>query len=213
MKYPHLSLSKDAEWNFADALVGAQGPLLNAVRDYAGRDADECVSRIWEKAWEQRRRFDPSVMNFDVWLWNIAQSVFGSMERERSERDKEINIADLEHFQKYDFSGQRWLSSRTRLYLQKCSTDNDRAAMFIDTDGVYEKVTTLMDQVLCPTARLALEYRSEGHSRRDIAEMLGITMGSLRGHLQRARADLRALLVEENNGSNGDGHHRDTVAA
>lgn len=166
-----------------DRLVGLYTPrLYRLVRRTAPdrAEAEAVVQEAWLRAWKNRRRCAPD-RPFFPWLASIAMNVARDAWRKRWPLD----FADLGEA----VEGIAAVETPAEAQLEAAEAA-DRLARHVDA--------------LRPEWRVILGLRYDGAlSYREIAEVLGIPLNTVRTHLRRARAALRARMEEEDAGSTG----------
>jgi len=166
-----------------DRLVEIHTPrLYRLVRRAApdGAEAEAVVQEAWLRAWKNRRRCAPN-RPFFPWLASIAMNVARDGWRKR----RPLDFADLgDVVEDIPAAG---LSAEGRL---EAAEARERLAKYVNE--------------LRPEWRMILGLRYDGELEyREIAGVLGIPLNTVRTHLRRARAALRARMEEDDAGPAG----------
>jgi RNA polymerase sigma-70 factor (ECF subfamily) len=141
-------------------------------------EAEALVQESWLRAWKNRRRCAPD-RPFFPWLARIAMNVARDVWRKR----RPLDFADLG--EAVELIAAPGPSAEGRLEAAEART---RLAQYVEA--------------LRPEWRMILALRYDGGLEyREIAEVLQIPLNTVRTHLRRARAALRAQMEEGNAGS------------
>ncbi len=148
-----------------------------ARRMTGSQDADELTQEIFVRAWQKLGTFRGESA-FGTWLHRLAVNVI--LERRRSRL--------VQRSRQYDDNESvfRWAASP--------STSPDLA---MDFDAAIERLPAGAREIF-------VLHDIEGHKHREIATLLGISSGTSKTQLHRARMLLRAHLTERKAG----GHER-----
>ena len=142
-------------------------------------DAEDLVQESMTRAYAGIRHFTPGT-NSRAWLFRILSNTFVSGYRKRQREPVQVLGAELETFSVADagFSGA------------SPSAEDAVLGQFANSE-VREALTEL------PECFRATVYLAdvEGYPYRDIAEMLGVPIGTVMSRLHRARAMLRKRLA------------------
>ena len=184
--YP-LSLRKGkpvkSQNRFVELLLPHQAALeaycRRAVHD--GNAVEDVIKAAVATAWRTFDRFKEGT-NFEAWIFRILAHEVLNQNR-RSERDFSLELQA--EIAETDLSAALTLE----LDYERLLTDLDHLAEHFDME-----VVLALDR-LNPGERNTFLLRSIGEfTYREIAEILGIPIGSVMGHLARARAKLREAL-------------------
>lgn len=176
-----------------DELVSRhQARIFNLARALVGDDgeADDLAQETFIRAWRALGRFRGDSA-FRTWLYRVAINVIRSHLAARSRRRA------VWGWWRHDTPG----GMRTALDVAD-ATDMERDAMRRE----------LIDRALAalpPDLRMAVTLRDvEGLEYREIADALGVPIGTVMSRISRARARLRPLLAPLLSGAtSGAGHH------
>ena len=141
------------------------------VRSIADRDlAADCVQETFVSAWRSRARFDPGKGSLGAWLLGIARHRVHDTYRSQSRTP----VAD---------------GSLERIDTADAASPSD--------DLIHRLLVADALEQLTARSRKALELAYfEGFSQSQIAERLGLPLGTVKSDVRRALLKLRALLGE-----------------
>ena len=142
--------------------------------------AEELAQDAFVKAFGALRSFDPSY-KFSNWILRIAHNV--AVDHLRKSRPPIVSIDD-------DASGREMADL---LADSREPTAFDRAVRQDFRDALESALATLRPEF----RRLVVMRYLEDMSYEDIAEVVGLPLGTVKSHLHRARAKLRAALSRE----------------
>lgn len=175
------ALDGDAE--AFDRLVGAHTErLYRVVRRFAADrgEAEALVQEAWLRAWRNRDRCSPD-RPFFPWLAGIALNAARDEWRKR----RPLDFADV---------GES---------VEAVASPGSSVEGRLEADEASERLRRLVEE-LRPEWRMVLALRYDGGLEYgEIATVLGIPINTVRTHLHRARAALRAGLEEGDRGPNG----------
>ena len=158
----------DAAWS---ALVAATiGPLYRLAASYAptAAEAEELTQEIYLKLWQNLHRYRPG-SSFMAWAWRVARNqLVDAWRRSRAERR------------------QAWLDPEILERLP--SGDDPHAAA--ERRQKLQLVAHGLRRIDSELAELVLLRDFAGWSYREIAESLGIPVGTVKSRLNRARLEL-----------------------
>ena len=156
--------------------------VYRMVRDRA--QAEDLAQETFVRAFQAIESYDPTY-KFSNWIFKIANN--HTIDHLRRRRLDTVSIDGSPHATS---TGEQ---ERTTLVL--ASTDESPAA--------YVEHKELGSQIERAIGRLRPEYRAvvllrhvEGHAYEEIAEILGIPLGTVKTYLHRARAELKESLAD-----------------
>ena len=162
----------------ADALLRT---ALRMTRNAA--DAEDLVQETYLKAYRFFDRFERGT-NIRAWLFKIMTNLFINSYRDRAKRPVETSFDDVE---------ESFLYNKLAEGAQKDGTNPEKE--------LFDKLYT--DEVQKALDRLPEEFRMvvqlnfvEGFSYQEIAEILGIELGTVKSRLHRGRKLLQKTLWE-----------------
>jgi RNA polymerase sigma-70 factor (ECF subfamily) len=166
-----------------DRLVEIHTPrLYRLVRRTAPDrgEAEAVVQEAWLRAWKKRVRCAPD-RPFFPWLATIAMNLARDTWRKR----RPLDFADLG-------------DAAEGIAAEAASTE-----ALIEASEARQRLARYVDE-LRPEWRMVLALRYDGELEySEIAGVLGIPLNTVRTHLRRARAALRARLEEDDAGPAG----------
>jgi len=135
--------------------------------------AEGLLGEVFRIAFEQRASFDPSRASARPWLYGIAANLVGR--HRRSER--------------------RRLHAMARLAARQPTDQNDvvgeQAAGSLDAAEAWSRLAGTVDALPAVEREALLLFAWENLSYDDIADALGVPVGTVRSRLNRARRRLR----------------------
>lgn len=134
-------------------------------------DADDLVQVALEKALTRLHQFEPGT-RLDSWLFRIVQTSFLDDRRKAQRRETEMAADQLENLPNAAKQG-----------------DTEQSAGLADIDRALALLPD--EQRLIVVAVLV-----EGHSYREVADMMALPIGTVMSRLSRARKALQAALSE-----------------
>lgn len=149
------------------------------AKGYGPEDARELTQQSFLRVFEGMERLESSFSGF---LYTTARNVYRNDVRRRHAQSRtgtEISADDVEG------ADQRYLAS-----------DDDVLARLVEEDEqdhMRQMLRTAID-ALPARRRQCLDLRLQGLEEREIADTLGISKGSVKTHLFKARQDLKSKL-------------------
>ncbi len=149
--------------------------LLPKLRSFALRlcrnpdQADDLVQTTCERAIRSLDQFDPAT-SLDSWMFRILQNLYFNSVRDSANRARLFDLAML------DYEG---------------SYDGDKAAA---NSLELQKVQAFIGKLDADNREVLLKIAVEGQSYKDVAEELGVPIGTVTSRLARARLKLREWL-------------------
>lgn len=156
--------------------------LLPKLRSFALRlcrnpdQADDLVQTTCERAIRSLDQFDPAT-RLDSWMFRILQNLYFNNVRDTANRARLFDLAMLDFEESYD--GAKAAASSLEL---------QRVQVFI---GELEE----------DSREVLLKIAIEGRSYKDVAEELGVPIGTVTSRLARARLKLREWLESSDAGT------------
>lgn len=156
--------------------------LLPKLRSFALRlcrnpdQADDLVQTTCERAIRSLDQFDPAT-RLDSWMFRILQNLYFNTVRDTANRARLFDLAMLDFEESYD--GAQAAASSLEL---------QRVQVFI---GELEE----------DSREVLLKIAIEGRSYKDVAEELGVPIGTVTSRLARARLKLRDWLEAKDSGA------------
>lgn len=154
--------------------------LVRIVRDE--EEAQELLQDVFLQVWEKAALFDKERGNFDTWLFTLAHNkAINTMrsrlfkKRKQEDRSWENDLADL----------ITPATTETRTPLAERIEEDDRRVML----GALQKIPQEQREAI------ALAYY-EGLSQSEIAEELGIPLGTIKTRMRQGMIKLRSLVEE-----------------
>ena len=178
---------------FRELLARYERPIFSLVyrmvRDRA--QAEDLAQETFVRAFQAIARYDPAY-RFSNWIFKIANN--HTIDHLRRRRLDTVSIDGSPH------ASSAAEQERTSLVL--ASTDESPSA--------YVEHKELGGQIEQAIGRLRPEYRAaillrhvEGHDYEEIAEIMGIPLGTVKTYLHRARAELKESLADVAVGGRG----------
>ncbi len=154
---------------FVELYEATESEIYRYAARRMGREiAEDITATTFSEAWSSRRRYDPSLARPRTWIWSIAVRVTA----------------------KYARSEDRKLRALARVPPERSGDETDRADDRLDAQRdlavIVERVRGLSQpdrDVLFLVAWAELSYR-------DVAEVLGIPVGTVKSRLNHARRRL-----------------------
>ncbi|CTQ57049.1 RNA polymerase sigma factor CnrH [Roseibium album] len=153
--------------------------LLPKLRSFALRlsrnpdQADDLVQTTCERAIRSLDQFDPAT-RLDSWMFRILQNLYLNSLRDNANRSRLFDLAMLDFEESYD--GAKAAASSIEL----------------------KKVQAFIGQLDEDNRQVLLKIAVEGRSYKDVAEELGVPIGTVTSRLARARLKLREWLETSN---------------
>lgn len=149
--------------------------LLPKLRSFALRlcrnpdQADDLVQTTCERAIRSLDQFDPAT-RLDSWMFRILQNLYLNSLRDSANRSRLFDLAMMDLEESYD--GAKAAASSLEL----------------------KKVQSFIGQLDEDNRQVLLKIAVEGRSYKDVAEELGVPIGTVTSRLARARLKLREWL-------------------
>ena len=176
---PDVHRFEDEALAFADALYGT---ALRMTRNPA--DAEDLVQETFLRAFRAWDRFEPGT-NLKAWLFKIMTNLFISSYRARRREPITVSTDDTEEFDLY-----------RNLVDQNGHVGRSAESIVIDRlvdDDVKDALTNLPENFRIPV----LLADVEGFSYREIADMVGVPIGTVMSRLHRGRKALQKALWDK----------------
>jgi RNA polymerase sigma factor (sigma-70 family) len=156
------------------------------VRRLGPDDADGIVGEVFRIAFERRHTFDVERVTARPWLYGIATNLLAKHRRGEARR----------------------LRAVARLATQRRAPADlaDGVVDAVDAAGLWERVAVAVTALPEAERDTLLLHVWEGLSYDDVADALGVPVGTVRSRLNRARRHLRELTAA---GGEEDGEHID----
>ena len=164
--------------SFLDALYRT---ALRMTRSEA--DAEDLVQETYIRAFRFREQFTPGT-NLKAWLFRILTNTFINSYRRRQSQPEFTELGDVDEFSLY----------RRMSDLRAASASPDPETEFLNGIVDSEVKDALND--LPEKFRSVVLLDVEGFSYKEIAEMLGIPIGTVMSRLHRGRKFLQKRLVD-----------------
>jgi RNA polymerase sigma-70 factor (ECF subfamily) len=162
----------------ADALLRT---ALRMTRNSS--DAEDLVQETYLKAYRFFNRFERGT-NIRAWLFKIMTNLFINSYRDKAKRPEETSFDDMEEFSLY---------SKLAGGAQKGGTNPEKELF----DKLYgDEVQKALDRLPEEFKMVVLLNFVEGFSYQEIAEILGIELGTVKSRLHRGRRLLQKALWE-----------------
>jgi RNA polymerase sigma-70 factor (ECF subfamily) len=157
------------------------------VRRLGPDDADGIVGEVFRIAFERRHTFDAARVTARPWLYGIATNLLARHRRGEARRLRAVAR----------------LASQ-RLVPVDPADGIDEA---LDAATLWERVASVVTDLPEPERDALLLHVWEGLAYEDVADALGIPVGTVRSRLNRARRRLRELArpIGEEDGEHTDG--------
>lgn len=151
-------------------------PLLSYCTRRLGRaDAEDVLAETFRVAFETRDRFDPSRSSALPWLYGIAARLIMKQHRGQGRLRRAVDrLTVVSH-------------ARTEVPFDDCLAEHDA-----NTD-LLAAVGRAIDELAAIDREVILLYAWEQLSYDEIAEVLGVPVGTVRSRLNRVRSALREL--------------------
>lgn len=177
---PGSSTPAGFEALLAPLLDSAYGTALRFTRNRA--DAEDLVQEAALLAFRGFKTFEPG-SSFRAWFFRILTNCFYSQYRKRKRQGTEIELDDTPELYLYCQTAAIGLHART----------DDPAAMLVsrlDNELVEAAIAALPDEYRVA----ATLYFMQDFSYQEIAEMVGVPVGTVRSRLHRGRRLLQKAL-------------------
>ena len=145
-------------------------------------DAEELVQEAALLAFKGFARFKPGT-NFKAWFFTILRNRFISTYRKKQREIKTVELEDAPELYMYTKSMESGLSAQTR-----------EPAKYVIEQLDAEQVATALSELPMEFREAATLYFTQDMSYHDIAEVLGVPVGTVRSRLHRGRKLLQKKL-------------------
>jgi RNA polymerase sigma-70 factor (ECF subfamily) len=152
-------------------------------------DREELVQEVFLAAHRGIRKFRGDA-RFSTWLLQIALNQARGFRRTRARRPREVSLPER-------LDGEDWLEEQVAAGFSGTSTADERVDVVAARRQISARVWTLVEQL--PEewqAAMRLRYQEE-MSHPEIAEVLGVPVGTVKAQLHRGRRRLAEWLAEE----------------
>jgi RNA polymerase sigma-70 factor (ECF subfamily) len=173
---PDVHRFEDEALVYADALYGT---ALRMTRNPA--DAEDLVQETYLRAFRAWARFEPGT-NLKAWLFKIMTNLFISRYRQRQREPVTVSTDDTEEFDLY-----------RNLRAYDAGPGRSAESIVLESlvdDDVKQALSDLPESFRMPV----LLADVEGFSYREIADMLGVPIGTVMSRLHRGRKRLQKAL-------------------
>ncbi|MCH8255302.1 MAG: sigma-70 family RNA polymerase sigma factor [Gemmatimonadetes bacterium] len=145
-------------------------------------DAEELVQEAALLAFKGFGRFRPGT-NFKAWFFTILRNRFISTYRKKQREIKTVELEDAPELYMYTKSMESGLSAQT-----------SEPAKYVIEQLDAEQVATALSELPMEFREAATLYFTQDMSYHDIAEVLGVPVGTVRSRLHRGRKLLQKKL-------------------
>ena len=145
-------------------------------------DAEELVQEAALLAFKGFGRFKPGT-NFKAWFFTILRNRFISTYRKKQREIKTVELEDAPELYMYTKSMESGLSAQT-----------SEPAKYVIEQLDAEQVATALSELPMEFREAATLYFTQDMSYHDIAEVLGVPVGTVRSRLHRGRKLLQKKL-------------------
>ena len=145
-------------------------------------DAEELVQEAALLAFKGFSRFKPGT-NFKAWFFTILRNRFISTYRKKQREIKTVELEDAPELYMYSKSVESGLSAQT-----------SEPAKHVIEQLDAEQVATALSELPMKFREAATLYFTQDMSYHDIAEVLGVPVGTVRSRLHRGRKLLQKKL-------------------
>ena len=145
-------------------------------------DAEELVQEAALLAFKGFARFKPGT-NFKAWFFTILRNRFISIYRKKQREIKTVELEDAPELYMYTKSMESGLSAQT-----------SEPAKYVIEQLDAEQVATALSELPMEFREAATLYFTQDMSYHDIAEVLGVPVGTVRSRLHRGRKLLQKKL-------------------
>lgn len=164
----------------ATVLDGAFGTALRYTRNR--NDAEDLVQEAALLAWRGFKSFEDG-SNFKAWFFRILTNCFFSKYRKRKRQGTEIELED---------TPELYLYCQTAAIGLHAQVEDPATALMekLDTEQVEEAIAALPDEYRV----VATLYFIQDFSYQEIADVVGVPVGTVRSRLHRSRRQLQKAL-------------------
>ncbi len=174
----------DADADFKSLLEPVLEPAYRTAYHLTRNEADaeELVQEAAFLAFKGFGRFKPGT-NFNAWFFTILRNRFISTYRKKQREIKTVELEDAPELYMYTKSMESGLSAQT-----------SEPAKYVIEQLDAEQVATALSELPMEFREAATLYFSQDMSYHDIAEVLGVPVGTVRSRLHRGRKLLQRKL-------------------
>jgi RNA polymerase sigma-70 factor (ECF subfamily) len=158
------------------------------VRRLGPDEAETMVGEIFRIAFERRDTYDLSHPTARPWLYGIATNLVAKHRRGEARRLRAVARLAAQHTPANDFA--------------------DRVSIELDATNVWPRVVDAVTALPEPERDALMLHVWEGLSYEDVADALGVPIGTVRSRLHRARERLRELAVTSGRAEVGNATNR-----
>jgi RNA polymerase sigma-70 factor, ECF subfamily len=148
-------------------------------------DAEDLVQETYLRAFRAIDQFKPGT-NLRAWLFKILTNSFINEYRKRNRRPRSTSLDDVEDYYLYNHLVDSGIQPSNSV------PEEEALARIADTE-VFAALDTLSDDF----RQVVLLADVEGFAYREIADILGIPVGTVMSRLHRARRRLRDTLIAD----------------
>ncbi len=174
----------DADADFKSLLEPVLEPAYRTAYHLTRNEADaeELVQEAALLAFKGFGRFKPGT-NFKAWFFTILRNRFISIYRKKQREIKTVELEDAPELYMYTKSLESGLSAQT-----------SEPAKYVIEQLDAEQVATALSELPMEFREAATLYFTQDMSYHDIAEVLGVPVGTVRSRLHRGRKLLQKKL-------------------
>ena len=174
----------DADADFKSLLERVLEPAYRTAYHLTRNEADaeELVQEAALLAFKGFARFKPGT-NFKAWFFTILRNRFISIYRKKQREIKTVELEDAPELYMYTKSMESGLSAQT-----------SEPAKYVIEQLDAEQVATALSELPMEFREAATLYFTQDMSYHDIAEVLGVPVGTVRSRLHRGRKLLQKKL-------------------
>ena len=174
----------DADADFKSLLEPVLEPAYRTAYHLTRNEADaeELVQEAALLAFKGFGRFKPGT-NFKAWFFTILRNRFISIYRKKQREIKTVELEDAPELYMYTKSLESGLSAQT-----------SEPAKYVIEQLDAEQVATALSELPMEFREAATLYFTQDMSYHDIAEVLGVPVGTVRSRLHRGRRLLQKKL-------------------
>ena len=156
------------------------GPALGMTRNRA--DAEDLVQETYLKAYQKFHQYQPGT-NIKAWLYRILTNTYITSYRKAQRSPKRASSDTVEDWQLADAASHSEVGLKSAEVEALESLPSSQLRDALDSLSEEHRMVVLMADV-------------EGMSYKEIAEELGVPMGTVMSRLNRARKNLRSALAD-----------------